>query len=738
MTPRAREHRRIWWFWDGLRIGVIGAIAAAVMAAAVSVATRTEKEIAALTDRVGGDLFYVHQAVGSGGFSLEDIAAVQALASVRDVAAQGRNTTLIHSSLEYSLTWLHVSEGYEPLLHLEFLEGGPLTGDPGEAILGYGVKQEIYGQDSAIGEVLSGKRVVGVLKELPDDDTLRKHLNSMILTSRPAAFLGLGRPDPSRFAALIVDPQGDPQGAMAELRTRFNNIHIVPCRDVYAVGMEDGDIALGRLLSAASWVALALSSTLICIAVVLTTLKRLHEIGIRRAVGAGRGDTFLALAGLGVGGAAAGACIGLLALLAVLGLVQGNMDLAFAHLLIVPWVALAGLAGSAGPALWAARVPPVKAILRRGVPLSAGGRASLFLALGVATATATASVVILVNAQSSLSRAVDRMWGDIDDRLILVEANDHSVLPPADLQPDARSLLGTIDGIETVVPLRIRTVAAGQTVAAVGEGFCGLNLLEVVYGVPLLRSDIQGARAACMISERLASRSPETHEIGDVLTVRGIRFTIIGIYSQPPVTHEFAADIVIPDHYGDLLPIARTQFLIHMSKSVDRKTVEETIVDRFSSRYPESASVVLTQVNRQQVVFRFFYSRVAWRLANIAVASVLLASMGLVAFIRLLLVQQMWIYGVRRTMGETRARLATDILRAACLSTLPGLGVGIAAGWLSTPSVLRCVYVLGSAEPAASFLGASLMVLAVAVTAALTSATTIAQEPAALMRARSV
>lgn len=363
-VARAQERG---WLWDVLRIALMGAMAAAVMSASISLRVRTEDEISALAGRVGGDLFYAHAAAENGaGFSLEDIAAAQGLGAVERVAGQGRSTTLVHGSFDYSVTWLPVSLGYETLLGVEFVEGGAFTGEPDEAILGYRTKQEIYGQDSALGDVLFGRRVVGVLEELPLDDTLREHLNRIVLTSSPVHMTGFAQADRAPFTTLIVRPRTSPQAAITALRALFPEALIVLCRDIYAVGLEDGDIALGRLLTGASWVALALSAALISILVALSVLKRLREIGIRRSVGAGRGDVFLEFVGLGAGGASTGGCIGLVAVLGTLCVLHGSAHLAPAHLLVVPWVSFAGLAGGVGPALWAAGVPPLRAVLRKG------------------------------------------------------------------------------------------------------------------------------------------------------------------------------------------------------------------------------------------------------------------------------------------------------------------------------------------------------------------------------------
>jgi len=320
---------------------------------------------------------------------------------------------------------------------------------------------------------------------------------------------------------------------------------------------------------------------------------------------------------------------------------------------------------------------------------------------------------------------------------MLLEASEHSVLPQPELQPDDLALLETIDGIETVVPLRIQATSVDQTVIAVGEGFAGLGLLEIVEGVPLQQGEIREGLAVCMVSERSVNRSAGRLQIGGRLAIRGVPFTIVGVYSLPPMRHEFPADVVIPDRYAHLLPIARIEFLIQLSETAERRKIEETIVGRFLSCYPDSAEVVLTQVNRQQVAFGDFYRRVGQRLAAISGASVLLASMGLAALLRFLLVQQIWVYGVRRALGAIRLDLGGRILGVACLVTLPGLAVGLAAGWFLTSRVLRCVYVAGSARPAASLLAVGLMLLTTGLTAFLTSISTTAQQPATLMRVRS-
>jgi len=725
-----REHR------DVLRIALLTAVSGCFLAFTASLGEKTDRELAELTSRVGRNIFYARRTDGAGStFLPEDLGRVRGLPSVGIAAGIGSSSTVNKPGDEYSLTWQQVSTDFDRVLQLEIAEGQALSGQPNTAVLGFDVKLALYGQGPALGRVLDGKVVIGVLERIPSDDAFRAPYNRRILThDMPLPTLSPA-PTSSSFSTLMVQAQRDIDEAIEDLRELFPEIEVVPVSQFYQIASQAEDTALLRLMMLSSWGMTAMAAALICTVLALSVLQRTREIGIRRALGASQRHVLRQFIGFGVAGSIVGGSVGGVVGVGLAWALYDGLFVGLAHALAVPVFAVIGIIASAGPARRAARMSVNLAIEERGLFSGLHRHCLLYTAVGVTTAIAAGCVIVLYGAQLAFSIEIDRMWGDIDDRLLVVQADRNGILAAPSLKVEDETLLQDVQEIEVIVPLWIQTVRSGMTVAAVGEAFSRLHVLAIGSGRELRQQELAAGEPVCVVSERLADELFDGLAVGREVDVKGTWFLIVGQYTQPPARHEFPVDVVLPMSHADLLPIGRAEFLVRSVDPGANAEVTQQVVARFQEEYPRCSPVVVTVVNRLEAQFSRFYGNASVHLGFLVAVACVYSAYGMVVMGRYLLSQRIWRYGIERVLGAPRRAILRDVLSTGAVIAIPGAGVGVLGGAIVLPAVLRSVYLRGSLSlfVAAVSVAVPAILACIAATFVLTMLRAAAQQPAVLL-----
>jgi putative ABC transport system permease protein len=695
------------------RFRSVVAVALATAALFVGIALRTgvQQDLAGLVGQVGADLFFAFQQGGAGdGFSEKDMDTVANLPGIASVAGQGRNSTFYVPGQEYTITWLNVSANYPAVLRLPLAEGRSFrSDDESVVILGAEVKDVIYGDQSPIGKDLEGFRIIGVLPPIPAEDVVREYLNRRVLTlSTPDPFSLTS--DSGGFERILIRADGSLRKAEQSVREVFPDVQILPVTRYYSLVSSGQVISLNRVLIVSAVGLLLMAGVLITALLSLSTLKRTREIGIRRALGATARDILRLFLHEGVTTSLLGGISGLALGILVLVTIKEKVALSWLHLAVLPFTLLIGLVASFLPSWRAARLSPIEAIGQRSLFVSHRGRSlPLKTIVALSVAVATCGLVILIGIQTTSQRVTDSMWGNIDERTLLVRAPRESILPPPNLVPSDADLLTSTAALELVVPFVSRSIRVGVTASAVGDRFRDLRLLNITAGRDLTDDDLRDGDPVCLLSDSLADKAYEGEAVGQSITVRGASFRVVGRFSDNRTGREFPADIVIPFAYQNILEPWHTRFLVRVRPGEEIPRVCEQIVETFHVRYPDRARVTVTSVNGLQAKLAHFFHSAAVRLGLFAAIAALLAAGEIGTLVRFLLAQRTLEFGVRRAVGARRSHL---MHLAACQSAqivLPGVVLGALIGGLLTPLFLRWLYILERPSVLAGVLPAILM-----------------------------
>ncbi len=687
------------------------ALATAALFVGIALRTGVQQDLADLVGQVGADLFFAFQQGGAGdGFSEKDMDAVANLPGIASVAGQGRNSTFYVPGQEYTITWLNVSANYPAVLRLPFAEGRSFrSDDESVVILGAEVKDVIYGDQSPIGKDLEGFRIIGVLPPIPAEDVVREYLNRRVLTlSTPDPFSLTS--DSGGFERMLIRADGSLRKAEKSVRELFPDVQILPVTRYYSLVSSGQVISLNRVLIVSAVGLLLMAGVLITALLSLSTLKRTREIGIRRALGATARDILRLFLHEGVTTSLLGGISGLALGILVLVTIKEKVALSWLHLAVLPFTLLIGLVASFLPSWRAARLSPIEAIGQRSLFVSHRGRSlPLKTIVALSVAVATCGLVILIGTQTTSQRVTDSMWGNIDERTLLVRAPRESILPPPNLVRSDADLLTSTATLELVVPFVSRSIRVGVTASAVGDRFRDLRLLNITAGRDLTDDDLRDGDPVCLLSDSLADKSYEGEAVGQSITVRGASFRVVGRFSDTRTGREFPADIVIPFAYQNILEPWHTRFLVRVWPGEEIPRVCEQIVETFHVRYPDRARVTVTSVNGLQAKLVHFFRSAAVRLGLFAAIATLLAAGEIGTLVRFLLAQRTLEFGVRRAVGARRSHL---MHLAACQSAqivLPGVVLGALIGGLLTPLFLRWLYILERPSVLAVVLPAILM-----------------------------
>lgn len=203
--------------------------------------------------------------------------------------------------------------------------------------------------------------VVGDIRQNTFDDRFRSTVYTPIAQAPP------------QTSGFIVRTMGDPMSLAASVRAAVQNVdRDQPIYDVRTLEQLNSDNASGVQYSARMMFAFALIALLLAVAGIYAVMayavvQRAHEIGIRMALGAGRGDVLRMIVGnsvkLAAGGLAVGVPIAFVLMRVLASLLVGviRLDLPVLAGLTV-MLGLAGALAGYLPARRAARIDPIVAL----------------------------------------------------------------------------------------------------------------------------------------------------------------------------------------------------------------------------------------------------------------------------------------------------------------------------------------------------------------------------------------
>ncbi len=697
MTPRSKKPR------GPRRAGrVVFAVALATVAMAVGLSLRAgiERDIDRLSARFGSDIL-----VGQSNRPLSDAAlnSYCGITDVRVVAAAGLSSEFHVQGEEYELTWLRTTPNILQVLQLELAKGSGWPDGSHGVILGSQVADAVFGDVGSVGQEIEGFPVIGVLAPIPSDDPLREFYNRRILLLQdPRASFAPGiSPDSGTSAAneaawhsVYVQANEPLPQVMATLASMDDSVTWHEAAGYYELGFY-ADRLLHNVLIIAALGLFLMAAVLTATLISLSGIQRTREVGIRRALGC----TQRRIVQLFVGEAVVAGSLGCLAGFAVAAafseLLGDAACWSWLHLLILPGVIGLCLVAAVGPAVAAATCPPHEAMRRRSLfGAETSARVGLRAMVGGSIAVAVGSLVLVSALIASSRTYVDTMWGAIDDRLLLVEAPDETILAAPDLQAVDEDRLSTVMGVDEVVPFMVRTLGVGETAVAVGEAYPELRLFHLVSGRDLTADDFHGQEAACLLSRSYVERNGFGDGVGKEISVRGQSFTVVGVFEDGSVRQVIAADIVIPWSFRRLFGFGTVRFFAHVSEEADAAGVTEEIRALFREAYPDRAQVSVLQVNAGSVKWAELFTAAAVRLGLLGVIALVLAVGESMALARFLLALQQRDLGISRALGA-RSKCVYHVAVSVCAKELlVGAAVGGLLGWLAVAALMRWFIVL--------------------------------------------
>jgi len=715
------------------------AIATAVLFIGLSLREATQRDISRLVGRVGADLLFASHPRE---LSPEEIERMIDLPEVEAVAGQGAYTTILTPEDEYRITWLDVSTNFLDVLRLPLAEGRGFRPDDGDvAVLGWEVKEAIFGERSPVGEYLEGREIIGVLSPIPPDDIVREGHNRRVLT---LSRLSLGRSGPDQeksagFRYFYIRISGPAERAERALLGLYPDLSIMSIATFYGFSFYDTS-SLNHVMIVSAVGLLLMSGVLIAILLSLATLRRTHEIGIRRAVGASQAGIlglflaeggWIALTGGGIG-------IGLGLVVSVI--LVGGVALSPFHAAILPLVLIIGLIASTAPAIRASRLNPVEALAERS--LFSRGRWSGVTTRGfviLAIAFAVGGLILVTNTLTASRRQIDSMWGEVDARTLLVRASKESILLKPELSLKDRDLIESSAEIELTVPFLYQRLPQGEggksmAVGAIGGGYPDLHLLEIVEGRDLSAEDLEEGRNVCVIADSYVKELGISDPVGRSVDISGQGFKVIGVFATSMTREEFPIDIVIPLAHQGLLPIGSWRFFARAREGSDLDRVKSQITEMFSARYPDRAKVSVLSIDAFRSKLAAFFNGAAARLGLTALVALLLAIAEGVTLVRFILDQRRHEFGVQRAVGAPPVRIIGAALKESSLLSTLGTALGSLLGSGLTPSVFNRLF-LSEPPSLPSVVAASIAIaLLISLVGAAPARTIVSRQPSELLR----
>jgi putative ABC transport system permease protein len=686
------------------RLALALAVGVAVCALGIGVAMQQSllARVEELRQAMGADILEIGRTDGEM-CDAEDLAALRRVDGVEWAAGTTSSYTASSPGKPYKLTYREVTPDYPQTLGVTFAAGGGFSAEPGpEAILGAEVAAALFGEKSPLGQAVGGLTIVGVLAAVPSWDRLRGALNGTVLVpdGRAPAYVSV---DSGEYV-LLARVAGDPALVRRRIAEQFPDWRMT---DAGWLARITNSVALRstRASVVASLALVVLVAVGVAASMTLSVLQRTREIGIRRAIGAGRGqiarqvirEAILVSVTGGVAGSAVAA--------AVSPIVGGAPD--WTYLALPAYAAVVGALAAIVPAAAAARMRPVEALAQREVTASGrrrGSPARWVAATAVAMATCGAGLGVAV--ALAVDRELDSAWAFADERTLvvasgamagLVSMESQSILPPAELRRGDSRFLSALSEVEGAVYILLAGGEiqnnAGDTVSAqlafADPGFAAFDPLNVVGGRGLTEADIAARSAVCLVGKGTAETlfGSTAEALGsDITASPGSHYRVIGVYEDGIIDEPFGKGLVAPTQPDERMVFGWGRFLIRLRPGVDTEVAKAQVSAAFAAANPRKAPVSVVSLTRDVDRTRRSVLAVAQSVAPSLFIGVAAAAWVTLSVVRFLLRTRTLELGVRRAIGMRRllaARLGSrEALGLAWLGSCVGC---LTAGLIESP-----------------------------------------------------
>jgi ABC-type antimicrobial peptide transport system permease subunit len=663
------------------------AVAAAVLFFGLSLQEGMRRDLQEVLARWGADVLFV--ATGEG-LTTDVLDRLRAHPAIAELAIEGSTSVGIRPGDAFHITWLDVSWNHPRVVRLPLADGrffdeahGPV------AVIGSEVKRVVFGEENPIGRRIEGVEIVGVLSEIPADDRVREKYNRLVLKPFPVSAQSEWGRHPDR-AYLYVRASGSISGAERAIRSLIPNAATPSLMSQWYGGAFYHLRVLTRILLlsglATTFVATLLAGGLLT----LSTLRRRREIGIRLAVGAAGRDVLRQVVGEGTAIALVGTLAGMGLGAAAVAALEGDIHVSVWHALLPVGALALGFAAALAAGLGAARRSPVDSLGRRGLFGTRWAARWIGAFVVLAFAVATGAAVLAANLSAAASLHVASLWGDIDERTLLVEEPRESILASRDMGLEDAEAFEGLEGIETVVSYavgNIRTKKLGQVVVMAPEaGYVDLRLFHITAGRDLVPADFEPDVRHCLLASGTAEQTGLG--LGDEIVAGNARFEIVGTFAGGPPPSEIRYPVVFPQRYTGVLGYFIAAFLVRTTPEANVDTVCSSIRSAFSERYPGYAEVSVFSLNARAIELASFLRAANVRFAVAALMLLLLAVLEANAHGRFILNQRTSELGVRRSIGASPLRIALGAWRESTLLAALGASLGAVVAHFTLGGVL--------------------------------------------------
>jgi len=671
------------------------ALATAVLWIAVGLRNEVQHELATLLDRVGANVFCVNRTDRSR-VGAEALAEFAALPEVAEVAGEGSTTTGVVPEETYTLTYFEVSPEYFDVMRLPLALGVAYSVSDGTvAVLGAEVASVVFGGENPIGQEIDGLEIIGVLDEIPSDDSIREKVNRCILVPAGAA------PNPPFFAnrepfwAVWIRANGPIDDAIQAVEREFPDWTVRRASERYET-VFSMETSVNRLLALSSIGLFLLAGTIVSGTLSLSALSRRREIGVRLAVGARGGsivgllvrDALALTSGAGLAGVAVGLIASPVAKEFGIGLRLGGI-----HLIVVPLILVIGVISSLIPGWRNARLTPVRALSsREGEDGRTGSLGIGFVIVAVSAAIGTCALYVLLSMATATDLYLRDLLGDVDERTVSVAAPRQSILAAPRLMADDVTLLKSIPGVDLAVPvseLRAELVgvdAAGRSMQAVGTGYAQMHYLPIVAGRDLQSEEIEaGTRSVVLSSDAAGTIFGGGDPMGQSVSLNGKRYTVVGVFGSDALSVSRGVWMVVPfrSYSTEQRDYDEHMFWVRMEAGAIPAVVTAAIREALGAEYPGTADVEITVPSALLGEMRASVDGIGLRLGLLIAAALFLGGANTFNLIQFHLALQRRELGIRRAIGATESSIvwlgSGQGLRVALLAALIGLSGGVFA-----------------------------------------------------------
>ena len=670
------------------------ALATAVLWIAFGLQNEVQHEIDALLDRIGASVFYLfptdHSRIGD-----DALAQFASLPFVSEAGGEGSSSTTYIPDEEYTLTYFEVSAGYFDVMRLPLVRGVAYSADDSHvAVLGAEVARVVFGDEDPIGQKIDGLPIVGVLDEIPADDSIREWVNQRILVpagSAPNLRFG-GRAKP--YWAIWIRASGPIDDAIQAVEREFPDWTVRRASKRYE-NVFSMEASVNRLLVFSSAGLFVLAGTIVSGTLSLSSLSRRSEIGVRLAVGARGGDIARLLIADGLQLTIRAGLLGVLAGMLAFPLAEllgFGLRLGVSHLAIVPLILVVGVLSSLIPGWANARLSPVRAMSFRG---GSGGRRGLFgggfLIVSVSAAIGAGALYVLLSLGAATNQYLDGLLGDVDERTLYVAAPRQSILSPPQLMADDAEILAQIPELDLVVPVSMiggvklsGSDALGRSLHAVGSGYATLHYLPIVAGRDLTAEEIEsGTRSALLSVDAAQAIFGDEIPLGSSLSANGKRYTVVGLFASNQLSVSRGMWTVVPfrSYSDEQRDFDAHAFWVRVAPGSDVDAVVAEVRGLLKAEYPDRADVEIVSPAAGLGDIRATLSGIALRLGLLIAGALFLGAANTFNLIQFHLALQRRELGIRRAIGGADSSImwlgGRQGLRVAVLAAALGLTGGV-------------------------------------------------------------